>query len=62
MLPVHENVIKMYKFYEEGPIFEVVSPEHLEKKSKARGIVILELAENGTLIDHLLENGKMEPQ
>jgi len=50
----------MEKFYEEGPIYEVVTPKKLEKRGTAQGIIILEKAENGTLIDFLLDNGKME--
>ena len=50
----------MHKFYEEGPIYEVESSKSLKKLTKAYGIIVLELAEKGTLIDHLLEKGKLE--
>jgi len=56
----HPNIIQMHKFYEEGPIYEVESSKSLKKLTKAYGIIVLELAEKGTLIDHLLEKGKLE--
>jgi serine/threonine protein kinase len=54
------NIIKMEKYYEEGPIYQAQRENKIVNKGKAVAVFVLEYAKNGSLIDHLMQAGRME--
>jgi serine/threonine protein kinase len=59
-IPQHKNLIKLEKYYEEGPVYQVSKDGKFAQQGKAVAVFVLEYASEGTLIDNLLDYGKME--